>query len=146
MNTQPNDQVEDLFLKALIKNDGLKTPSKDFTALVMSKLPVAEKIVVESSKVIGKNITWLIFGLIALINLLILYFLWPYLSVWIPENSLIAIVLDRANGFVAHYLTSFISRSATLSLLIIIGIGGYFLLENSAIKLGFQKITKRISI
>jgi len=146
MNTQTNDQVEDLFLKALIKNDGLKTPSRDFTSLVMSRLPVAEKIVVESSKMIGKNITWLIFGLIALVNIIIIYFLWPYLSVWIPENSLIAIVLDKANGFVSHYLTSFISRSATLSLLIIIGTGGYFLLENSAIKLSLQKITKRISI
>jgi hypothetical protein len=145
MSTQPNNQVEDLFLKALIKNDGLKTPSKDFTAMVMSRLPKAEKLVVESTKMVGKNITFLIFGLVAIINLIVLFFLWPYLSVWIPDNSLISIILDNANSLITQYALTFFSRSATLGLLIIIATGGYFLLENSVIKPGLQKISRRIS-
>lgn len=141
-----NDHIEDLFLQALIRNDGLKTPSRDFTSKVMAKLPSGKVVVKESSRFIGKNLTLLIFLLIAVINLVIIYLIWPYLSVWLPENSLFALVLANANDFIQLYFDKFIDRSATLSLLIIIGFGVFILFGRDEMMSGWNKITKRLSI
>lgn len=141
-----NEPIEDLFLQALIRNDGLKTPSRDFTKRVMANLPSGKVVVQESSRFIGKNLTLLIFFLIAIINLIIVYLIWPYLSVWLPENSLFAVVIENANTFLRHYVSQFMDRSATVSLLIIIGISIFVLFGRDEMLNGWNKITKRLSI
>lgn len=141
-----DEHIEDLFLKALIKNDGLKTPSKDFTSRVMAKIPSGKVVVEESSRFIGKNLTLLIFFLIGIINLIIIYFIWPYLSVWLPENSVLAFIVENANGFIRSHITQIANRSATIFLLLIIGIGIIVILGREETMSSLQKITKRLPI
>lgn len=141
-----NEAIEDLFLQALIRNDGLKTPSRDFTSRVMANIPSGKVVVKESSRFIGKNLTLLIFFLVAIINLIIIYFVWPYLSVWIPENSLLTVVIENTNTFLRHYASQFFNRSATVSLLIIIAFGVFILFGRDEMMNGWNKITKRLSI
>ena len=100
----------------------------------------------ESSRFIWKNLTIFIFFLIAIINLIIVYLLWPYLSVWLPENSLFAVVVDNANTFIRHYVSQFMDRSATIFLLVIIAISLFVLLGRDEMLNGWNKITKRLSI
>lgn len=140
------EQIEDLFLKALIKNDGLKVPSRNFTASVISKLPKKQVVVDESSRFVGKNLTLLIFVLVAIINVLVLYFLWPYFSVWIPENSFVNIILDSIGLFVKDYASRIFNQSATLSLLFIIGFGIFVLIGKEEFYKILNKFSKRFSI
>lgn len=139
-------ELEDLFLQALIKNDGLKVPSKNFTATIMSKLPKKQVVVEESSKFIGKNLTLLVFGLVAIINIIVLYFLWPYLSVWIPENSFVNIIFDSITIFVKEYASRIFNQSATVSLIFIIGLGVFVLIGKDEFQKIFNKFTKRLSL
>jgi len=140
------EELEDLFLQALIRNDGLKVPSKNFTATVMSKLPKKQVVVEESSKFIGKNLTLIIFGLVAVINIAILYFVWPYLSVWIPENSFVNIILDSVSIFIREYASRLFNQSATVSLLFIIGFGIFVLIGKDEFQKIYNKFTKRLSL
>lgn len=146
MSEKDKEQLEDLFLQALIKNDGLKVPSRNFTATVMSKLPKKQVVVEESSKFIGRNLTILIFALIAIINMIVLYLLWPYFSVWIPENSLVNIILDSMTLFVKDYASRIFNQSATVSLLVIIGFGIFVLIGREEFQKAFSKFSKRLSI
>lgn len=146
MSEKDKEQLEDLFLQALIKNDGLKVPSRNFTSSVMSKLPKKQVVVEESSKFIGRNLTILIFSLVAIINVVVLYLLWPYLSVWIPENSLITIILDSVTLFIKDYASRIFNQSATVSLLIIIGFGIFILIGREEFQKAISKFSKRLSI
>lgn len=140
------EELEDLFLQALIRNDGLKVPSKNFTASVMSKLPKKQIVVEESSKFIGKNIAIIMFGIVALINVAILYFIWPYLSVWIPENSFVNIIIDSISIFVGEYANRLFNQSATVSILFIIGFGLFILIGKEEFQKILHKFSKRLSI
>lgn len=140
------EQLEDLFLQALIRNDGLKVPSRNFTANVMSKLPKKQVVVEESSKFIGRNLTLLIFILVGIINMLILYFVWPYISVWIPENSLVDIIISSLLIFIKEYAGRIFNQSATISLLFIIGFGIFIIVGKDEFQRGLSKFSKRFSI
>jgi len=140
------ENIEDLFLQALIKNDGLKTPSRDFTSRVMANIPSGKVVVKESSRFIGRNLTLLIFLLIGIINLIVIYFLWPYLSVWIPENSLLTMIIDNASAILGYYAHRIFNQSVTISLLIIIGIGIFVLVGRDEMMDSWNKISKRPSI
>lgn len=146
MSEKEKEQLEDLFLQALIKNDGLKVPSRNFTASVMSKLPKKQIVVEESSKFIGRNLTILIFSLVAIINIVVVYFLWPYFSVWIPENSIVTLVLDSVKLFILDYAGRIFNQSATLSLLLIIGFGVFFLIGKDEFQKVFNKFSKKLSM
>ena len=144
MNKDPH--IEDLFLKALIKNDGLNTPSRDFTKNIMAKIPTGKVVVEESSRFIGRNLTMFIFFLVGMINLVILYFIWPYLSVWLPENSILAFMLENANNFLSQHISQLFERSATISLLLIIGLGLFIILGRDETMDGLHKLYKKLSI
>lgn len=144
MNQDPH--IEDLFLKALIKNDGLKTPSRDFTKNIMAKIPTGKVVVEESSRFVGRNLTMFIFFLVGVINLVILYFIWPYLSVWLPENSILAFMLENANNFLSQHISQLFERSATISLLLIIGFGLFILLARDETMDGLHKLYKKLPI
>lgn len=146
MSEKDKEQLEDLFLQALIKNDGLKVPSKNFTAAVMSKLPNRQVVVEESSRFVGKNLTLLIFVLVAIINAVVVYFLWPYFSVWIPENSFVNIIIDSMSLFIKDYASRIFNQSATVSLLFIIGFGVFVLIGKEEFQKIISKFSKRLSI
>lgn len=141
-----DEHIEDLFLKALIKNDGLKTPSRDFTKNIMAKIPSGKVVVEESSRFVGRNLTMLIFFLVGIINLVIMYFIWPYLSVWLPENSILAFMLENANNFLSQHLSYLFERSATISLLLIIGLGLVIILGRDETMDGLHKLYKKLPI
>lgn len=146
MSEKDKEALEDLFLQALIRNDGLKVPSKNFTVSVMAKLPKKQVVVEESSKFIGKNLTLLIFILVAIINAVVLYFLWPYLSLWIPENSFVNIIIDSMSLFIKDYASRIFNQSATVSLLFIIGFGIFIIIGKEEFQKIFNKFSKRLSI
>jgi hypothetical protein len=146
MNEKEKENMDDLFLQALIKNDGLKVPSKSFTKIIMDRLPNKQIVIEESSHFIARNLTLLIFLLIAIINVVIVYFLWPYISIWLPENNFINIILDSISFFARDYISRIIEQSATVSLLFIIGIGGFVLLGGDAVQKFVGKIIKRPSV
>jgi hypothetical protein len=139
-------ELEDLFLQALIRNDGLKVPSRNFTASVMAKLPKKQLVIEESSKFIGKNLTILIFVMVAIINIVVLYFLWPYFSLLIPENSFVNIIIDSASVFVGEYANKIFNQSATVSLLVIIGFGIFVLLGREESQKLIGKFSKKLSV
>lgn len=145
MNEKDKEQLEDLFLQALIRNDGLKVPSRNFTAAVMSKLPKKQAVVEESSKFIGRNLTLLIFVLVAILNMVIVYLLWPYFSIWIPENSLVNVILDGISIFIVEYANKLFNQSATVSLLFVIGFGIFFLVGRDEFQKIFNKFSKRFT-
>jgi len=117
------EQLHDTFLKSLIKSDGLMKPSYDFTAKLMAKLPFEHKLAQEPSPFIGRNLTLLIFLLVAFINFIVLYLIWPYLSVWLPENSIVLFILDQAELLIRSHFATIINRSATISMVLVIGLG-----------------------
>jgi len=135
--------LDDKFLKALIKSDGIKSPSMDFTAAIMSKIPKRETIATESSRLMGKNLTLSIFIIIAFLNLVVFYFVWPYLSVWIPENSPIYFIIDNLKLIVKSHLLTIIQRSTTISLLIVIALGSITIIGKEEIIDLFQKGSRK---
>lgn len=137
------DIKDDQFLKALIKSDGIKSPSFNFTAKVMAKIPNRDIVIEESSRLLGRNLTLLIFLLVAIINVILIYLIWPYLSVWIPENSFVMFLLENVKLFVESYITTIIHRSATISLLIIIALGSITIIGREEIIETYHRFTKR---
>jgi hypothetical protein len=112
----------------------------------MSKLPKKQVVVEESSKFIGRNLTLLIFILVGIINMLILYFVWPYISVWIPENSLVDIIISSLLIFIQDYAGRLFNQSATISLLFIIGFGIFIIVGKDEFQRFLSKFSKRFSI
>ncbi len=113
--------LNDPFLKTLFKEEQLTQPSEKFTANIMAKLKQKQQIVIDSSlNTVGKKVTYLIFGLIALLNLSLIYFIWPYLSVWLPEEGILSYLLDNLNVVFINYAQHIFSRTFSLSLLFII--------------------------
>jgi hypothetical protein len=113
--------LNDPFLKTLFKEEQLAQPSENFTANIMAKLKQKQQIVIDGSlNAVGKKITYLIFGLIALLNVSLLYLIWPYLSVWLPEEGILSYLLDNLNNVLINYAQHIFSRTFSLSLLFII--------------------------
>ena len=137
------DKIDDQFLQALIKSDGIKSPSFNFTAKIMEKIPTHEVVVDESSRLIGKNLILLIFILVGIANAVLLYFLWPYFSVWIPENGFILFMLENIQLAVRSHIMTVIQRSATVSLLLVIVLGSITILGREEILETFHRFTKR---
>lgn len=135
--------LDDKFLKALIISDGIKSPSLDFTANIMARLPKREAIAIESSRIIGKNLTLSIFIIVGLLNSMILYFLWPYLSIWIPENSFILFILENLKILVKSHMMTIIHRSTTISLLLIITLGSITIIGKDEIIDLFHRTNKK---
>ncbi len=135
--------LDDKFLKALIKSDGIKSPSMGFTAAIMSKIPKREVVTRESSRILGKNLTLLIFIIIAFLNIVIFYFIWPYLSVWIPENSPVFFIIDNLTVVVKSHLMTIIQRSTTISLLIVIALGSITIIGKEEIVELFQRASRK---
>jgi len=140
------DKIDDLFLKALIKNDGIRTPSNNFTANIMAKIPAREVVIQESSRLFGKNLTLFIFLLVGIINVIVLYFIWPYLSVWIPENSFAMFIIENITIFLRSYISNLVNLSATLSLLFVIIIGSITIFGKDEIVSNVQRFSKRLSL
>ena len=137
------DKIDDKFLQALIKSDGIKSPSFNFTAKIMAKIPGKEIVVEESSRLIGRNLTLLIFILIGIVNAVLLYFLWPYLSVWIPENGFLMFMLDNIQLAIRSHVLTVIQKSATISLLLVIILGSITIIGREEILESFHRFTKR---
>lgn len=146
MKENEKDHIEDLFLKALIKNDGLKVPSRDFTSKVMAKIPSGKVVIEESSRFMGRNLTLLIFFLVGIINLVVLYFLWPYITVWVPENSMLTLIFDSIILFAKDYASRIFDQSATIALLFIIGFGVFVIVGSRDWKKNLDKFSKRLPI
>jgi len=141
METQNN--IQDKFLKSLITNDGLESPNFDFTSRLMAKIPTRKVMIQESSRLIGKNITLLIFILIGVINLTILYFAWPYISVWIPENSITSFILGNLNNLLQNYISQLVSRSLTISLIFVIIVGSISIIGIDELGNSFHRLYKK---
>jgi hypothetical protein len=118
----------DLFLKSLFSENHLMSPSLGFTAGILAK--IHQKASIPSESVVstaGKNITFLIFILIALINLILVNVVWPYVSVWLPEEGILRYLLENLNTLVLDYALGFISSTFTFSLLFIIALASFSL-------------------
>jgi len=139
------NHIEDKFFKSLIKSNGLNSPSADFTANVMSQIIAPTMRHQTSSRLLGKNLTLGIFVLVGIINILIFYFIWPYITVWIPENSFFIFALNNLKLFIQSHLLTLVQRSASLSLLFIISLGIITLFGKEELFHQFQKITKRFT-
>jgi len=137
------EKIDDKFLQALIKTDGIRSPSFNFTNAVMARIPKKEVVVEESTRLIGKNLTLLIFVLIGILNIALIYFLWPYISVWIPENSFVLFIIENIKLFARSYVLTLVQRSATISLLLVITLGSITIIGKEEIQETFSKFTKR---
>jgi hypothetical protein len=133
MNTEDKmesyQEIEkDNFLKSLFNEDCLMSPSLNFTSNLMQKIN-AKDIAVSSAatNAVGKKITFLIFGLIALINICLIFFLWPYVSVWLPEEGLFRYFLENLNTIISAYAIRIFLRTASFSLIFIIILASFSL-------------------
>ena len=114
---------QDSFLRSLFNEDSLMSPSMNFTANVMASIQKKESNSSEPSvSAVGKNVTFLIFGLVALINLAVLYVAWPYVSVWLPEEGILRYLLENMNSLFLDYVIRIFSRTFSFSLIFIIAL------------------------
>lgn len=119
---------QDTFLKSLFNEDYLMSPSLNFTSNIMEaiqqKESLASKAVVNP---VGKKITFLIFGLIALLNMAVIFLVWPYISVWLPEEGIVRYLLDNINTVFLDYIIRIFSRTYSFSLIFIIALASFSL-------------------
>jgi hypothetical protein len=119
---------QDTFLKSLFNEDYLLSPSLNFTANIMASIQQKESLAIDSSvSTVGKKVTFLIFGLIALINLIVVFIVWPYITVWLPEEGIIRYLLENTNSVFVDYVISIFSRTFSFSLIFIIALASFSL-------------------
>lgn len=119
---------QDTFLKSLFNEDYLLSPSLNFTANIMASVQQKESLAVNPSvSTVGKKVTFLIFGLIALINLALVFIVWPYVSVWLPEEGIIRYLLENMNTVFIDYVIRIFSRTFSFSLIFIIALASFSL-------------------
>ena len=119
---------QDTFLKSLFNENYLLSPSLNFTANIMANVQQKESLASEYSvSTVGKKITFLIFGLIALINLTVVFIIWPYISVWLPEEGIIRYLLENVNTIFLDYVIRIFTRTFSLSLIFIIALASFSL-------------------
>jgi len=119
---------QDTFLKSLFNEGFLMSPSLNFSANVLASIQQKESLALDSSvSTVGKNVTFLIFGLIALINLVVVFIVWPYVSVWLPEEGLFRYLLENMNSLFLDYVLSIFTRTFSFSLIFIIALASFSL-------------------
>lgn len=119
---------QDTFLKSLFNEDFLMSPSLNFTANVLASIKQKENLALDSSvSAVGKKVTFLIFGLIALINLVVVFIIWPYVSVWLPEEGLFRYLLENMNSVFLDYVIRIFTRTFSFSLIFIIALASFSL-------------------
>lgn len=119
---------QDTFLKSLFNEDHLLSPSLNFTANIMANVQQKESLALDPSvSAVGKKVTFLIFGLIALINLAVVFIIWPYISVWLPEEGIVRYLLENMNTVFLDYVIRIFSRTFSFSLIFIIALAAFSL-------------------
>ena len=119
---------QDTFLKSLFNEDYLLSPSLNFTANIMASVQQKESLVIDPSvSAVGKKVTFLIFGLIALINLTLIFIIWPYISVWLPEEGIVRYLLENMNTVFLDYVIRIFTRTFSFSLIFIIALAAFSL-------------------
>ncbi len=114
---------KDAFLKSLFNEDSLMAPSLNFTANIVASLQKKESFATNQEvSAVGKRVTFLIFGLIGLINLVAVFIIWPYVSVWLPEEGILRYLLENMNTVFVDYVIRIFSRTFSFSLLFIIAL------------------------
>lgn len=114
---------QDTFLKSLFNENHLLSPSLNFTANIMASVQQKESLAIDPNvSTVGKNVTFLIFGLIALINLAVVFIVWPYVSVWLPEEGIVRYLLENMNTVFLDYVFRIFTRTFSFSLIFIIAI------------------------
>lgn len=119
---------QDTFLKSLFNEDFLMSPSMNFTANILAAIQQKESMALDTSaSTVGKKVTFLIFGLIALINLVVVFIVWPYVSVWLPEEGLFRYLLENMNSLFLDYVLRIFTRTFSFSLIFIIALASFSL-------------------
>ena len=119
---------QDTFLKSLFNEDYLMSPSLNFTANIMAVVQQKESLALDPSvSAVGKKVTFLIFGLIALINITLVFIIWPYISVLLPEEGIIRYLLENMNTVFLDYVFRIFTRTFSLSLIFIIALASFSL-------------------
>ncbi len=119
---------QDTFLKSLFNEDYLLSPSLNFTANIMASVQQKESLALDPSvSAVGKKVTFLIFGLIALINLVVVFVLWPYVAAWLPEEGIIRYLIENMNTVFVDYIIRIFSRTFSFSLIFIIALASFSL-------------------
>ncbi len=119
---------QDTFLKSLFNENHLMSPSLNFTTNIMAAIQQKDSLAFDSGiNTVGKNVTFLIFGLIALINLTVVFIIWPYVSVWLPEEGLFRYMLENINTVFLDYVVRIFSRTISFSLIFIIALASFSL-------------------
>ena len=119
---------QDTFLKSLFNEKYLMSPSLNFTVNIMADIQQKESLVPNQSiSAVGKNVTFLIFGLIALINVTLIFIIWPYVSAWLPEEGIIRYLLENVNTVFVDYIIRIFSRTFSFSLIFIIALASFSL-------------------
>jgi len=119
---------QDTFLKSLFNEDYLLSPSLNFTANIMASVQQKESLALDPGvSAVGKKVTFLIFGLIALINLAVVFIIWPYISVWLPEEGIVRYLLENMNTVFLDYVIRIFTRTFSFSLLFIIALASFSL-------------------
>lgn len=119
---------QDTFLKSLFNEDYLLSPSLNFTANIMASVQQKESLAIDPSvSAVGKKVTFLIFGLIALINITLVFIIWPYISVWLPEEGIVRYLLENMNTVFLDYVIRIFTRTFSFSLIFIIALASFSL-------------------
>lgn len=119
---------QDTFLKSLFNEDYLMSPSMNFTANIMAKVQQKESLALDPGvSTVGKKVTFLIFGLIALINIVVVFFVWPYMAAWLPEEGIIRYLIENVNTVFLDYIIRIFTRTFSFSLIFIIALASFSL-------------------
>lgn len=119
---------KDAFLKSLFNEDSLMAPSLNFTSNILEAIKKKESFATgQEVSPVGKKVTFLIFGLIGLINLVVVFIIWPYVSVWLPEEGILRYLLENVNSVFLDFVVSIFSRTFSFSLLFIIALASFSL-------------------
>lgn len=119
---------KDAFLKSLFNEDSLMAPSLNFTSNILESIKKKESFATSQAvSPVGKKVTFLIFGLIGLINLVVVFIIWPYVSVWLPEEGILRYLLENVNSVFLDFVISIFSRTFSFSLLFIITLASFSL-------------------
>lgn len=118
---------QDHFLKSMFNESYLMSPSLNFTTNLMAVIQKETIGIKAPASSVGKKVTFFIFGLIALINITLIYIIWPYVSVWLPEEGIVRYLLDNMNSVFVDYIIRIFTRTFSFSLIFIIALASFSL-------------------
>lgn len=117
---------QDHFLKSLFNENCLMSPSMNFTPNIMALIQEKAGVGIEAPvNKVGKNVTFLIFGLIALINLTLVYIIWPYVSVWLPEEGILYFLLENMNGAFFDFFIRIFTHTFSFTVIFILTLASF---------------------